>query len=344
MADSSENIHPFDPAQSLRTKGLLETPGTLSQPIWRELHIFLAVAKNGAFARAAEELGVSQPTVARAVERLQDVVKARLLVITNQGVQLTVEGQNLARRVADLDFAIHNISSDITATATVPRGRVRVSITEGLAGLFGAPTMRDFAAMHPEVDVDFRLPNNLIDLKENQTDLMVGFMKGESADVTTRELGFLHFIPVATRDYVDRRGLPLRSNLDCHDVIHSDYYAARTGLWEDWLKVCRKGRVRYTSDSMFSYSMLVKSGLGVGLLGSYTCIEPSAIPLDLDVHVRVPIYGIVLTQRLDNRAVRVMFDWLCETFGPENPWFAPDLRLSIPPGKYDAGLRFLLNL
>ncbi|MCB1476475.1 MAG: LysR family transcriptional regulator [Rhodobiaceae bacterium] len=344
MSDSKENIHPFDPNQALRTKGLLETPGTLSQPIWRELHIFLSVAKNGAFARAAEELGVSQPTVARAVERLQDVVRARLLVITNQGVQLTAEGQSLARRVADLDFAIHNISTDISSTAKMPRGRVRVSITEGLAGLFGAPAMREFCAMHPEVDVDFRLPSNLIDLKENQTDLMVGFMKADSAEVTTRELGFLHFIPIATREYVDKRGLPLRSNLDCHDVIQSDYYAARTGLWEDWLKVCNKGRVRYSSDSMFSYSMLVKSGLGIGLLGSYTCIEPSAIPLDLDVHVRVPIYGVALTQRLENPAVRAMFDWLCETFAPENPWFAPDLRLSIPPGKHDEGLRFLLNL
>jgi DNA-binding transcriptional LysR family regulator len=325
-------------------RSLLDTPGSLSRPIWKELYIFLAVAKNGAFSRAAAELGVSQPTVARSVERLQDAFKVRLLVITNQGIQLTAEGEQIARKVAELDFAIHSLSSDINAGSEEARGRVRVSVTDGMAGVFAAPSMKRFSERFPGVDIDFKLPNNVLALKENQTDMMIGFTPAASSEITCKQLGMLHLVPVASKGYIAARGMPTRENLMDHDFIQSEYYASRIGLWDRWLDALDQGRLRFTSDSMFTYGMLVKSDVGIGLLGSYTCIEPAAVYLDIGIHVRMPIYAVALTQRLKNKANQVAFDWFCDYFGPNNPWFSTELNLDVAASEYDDGFRRLFNI
>jgi hypothetical protein len=44
------------------------------------------------------------------------------------------------------------------------------------------------------------------------------------------------------------------------------------------------------------------------------------------VKVSVPLYALVLTERLNARPVRLAFDWLCEMFSPANPWFSPNTK------------------
>ncbi len=90
--------------------------------------------------------------------------------------------------------------------------------------------------------------------------------------------------------------------------------------------------------------MLVKAGLGIGLLGSYTVLEPDAVPLELDVKVSVPLHAMALTERLNSRPVRLVFDWLSEMFGPANPWFNPALRRIKAQSRFDVGIKLLFNL
>lgn len=342
--EKDESIpNPFDITQASLARGPLQIPGTLSKPIWRELHCFLSVAKHGSFSRAAEELGVSQPTIARAVERLNDVVKTKLLTVTNQGVQLTTAGQRLARKVADIDMAIHSIASDFSTSAAL-EGRVRISITEGLAGFFAAPNLPEFSSYYPGISIELGNPTSLLNLKDNLTDVMVGFIAQNTPDITCQRLGYLHFVPIASQAYIERAGIPTRSNLSNHIVINSEFYSSKSGVWDRWHDLCRLGRMNYLSDSMFTYGMMVKCGLGIGLLGSYACIEPAAVPLELGVHVRVPIYALSMSKKLEDPAVKVTFDWLCSLFSEDNPWFSADLNMNIPHGKYDEGFRKLFNI
>jgi len=90
--------------------------------------------------------------------------------------------------------------------------------------------------------------------------------------------------------------------------------------------------------------MLVKSGLGIGMLGSYTLVEPCAVPLDIDLRISVPLYLIALRERLNARPVRLVFDWLSQVFDSRNPWFSDEFKINNPPGEYDAGFRKMFNL
>jgi hypothetical protein len=73
-------------------------------------------------------------------------------------------------------------------------------------------------------------------------------------------------------------------------------------------------------------------------------MDPLAIPVDIDVKVKAPLYGLVLTERLNSQAVRVTFDWLCEVFSERNPWLRDEVSASVQPNSFDENFRRLFNV
>jgi DNA-binding transcriptional LysR family regulator len=334
----------FDDEQRLLNKSPLDDETLLSGQFWGEMRVFLAVAKTKSFNRAAEITNTSQPRVSRQVKRLQDVVGSQLFVSTARGVKLTQKGEALAKALARLDHTLYSITSDLRAESSEAEGIVRVSITDGLNVLFAAPSLERFSEEYPKIQVHLKSPLNILNLRENQTDMMIGFSPVESSDIVFRKLGQLHFIPIATKDYIRKHGLPTRGNMERHAFLQSEYYLAKTGLWDGWQQIVARGRITHYCDNSFAYGMLVKAGQGIGLLPSYVLAEPCFVPLECDLRIPVPIYLIALTDRLHARPVRLVFDWLSDIFGPNNPWFSDEFRLNNPPSIYDAGFRKMFNL
>jgi DNA-binding transcriptional LysR family regulator len=337
-------MRPFDEEQQSLNRGPLDDETLLSGQFWGELRVFLAVAKTKSFNRAAEITNTSQPTVSRQVKRLQDIVGSQLFISTPRGVRLTQKGEALARALSRLDHTLYSITSDLKAETSEAQGVVRVAITDGLNSLFAAPSLVQFSEQYPKIQVHLKSPINVLNLRENQTDMMLGFAQTMQADIQFRKLGHLHFIPVVARDYIRRHGLPTRDNLDEHLFVQSEYYLAKSGVWDSWQHVASPGRVAHYCDNSLAYGLLVKAGNGIGLLGSYTVMEPSLVPLDLGVSISVPIFIMALNERLSGRPVRLVFDWLSGVFGTSNPWFADDMKLDNPPSEHDAGFRRMFNL
>ncbi len=322
---------PFDRSQKTLNRSPLDDPHVLSGPFWGELRVFLAVAKAKSFNRAAEELNMSQPTVSRQVKRLQDVIGSQLVVPTQSGINLTKKGEELAESLLSLDEKLFEISHDLKAETREAEGLVRVSVTEALAGLFVAPNLVEFSERFPKIQLHIRNPTNMTGFRENQTDVMIGFAPANQTGVVSRPLGYIHLIPVATHAYIKRFGIPTRKNLESHFFIDTEYYSGQASIWEDWRSAVSRGTVAHYCDNSYAYALLVKLGLGIGLLGNYTLSDAAAIPLELDVHVMVPIHILALSERLTARPVQLVYDWLSTVFSPANPWFAPDLNLNALP-------------
>lgn len=334
---------PFDEEQQLN-RSPLDEETLLSGQFWGELRVFLAVAKTKSFNRAAEITNTSQPTISRQVKRLRDAVGSQLFISTPRGVKLTQKGEALAQALTRLDYTLHSLTSDLRSETREAEGTVRVSLTDGLNALFAAPALSQFTAQYPKIQLHLKTPLNHIDLRENQTDMMIGFVPSASSDIQFRKLGQLHFIPVVAKGYVAKYGLPTASNLEQHLFIQSEYYLARTGLWDGWQQAVARGRTAHYCDNSIAYGMLAKTGQGIALLSSFTLIEPCLIPLEIGVRISVPLFLLALTERLNARPVRLVFDWLGDLFGPSNPWFSDEFQLSNPPSPYDAGGRKLFNL
>ncbi len=207
---------------------------------------------------------------------------------------------------------------------------VHLSVGEGMAGLFLTPTMVAFTERYPKIKLRMHKPVSVLDFRENETDVLLGGAPSSQPDVTSQALGFIHSLPVATRPYIERYGVPTRTNLSSHCFVHCDFHT-EGGVWDAWHATMAKGVIAHTSDSAYVHAMMIKYGLGIGLMGSYTLADPACIPLELGVHVRLPMYALALTERLNAKPVRLVFDWLVDVFSTANPWFSPELKLESLP-------------
>ncbi|WP_181958221.1 LysR family transcriptional regulator [Nonomuraea deserti] len=86
---------------------------------WQEIEVFLAVADELHFGRAAERLGLSQARVSRMVQKLERRVGALLFDRTTRRVSLTPIGQQL---LADLAPAHQSVLDSIARAQTAGRG------------------------------------------------------------------------------------------------------------------------------------------------------------------------------------------------------------------------------
>jgi LysR family transcriptional regulator, cell division regulator len=71
-------------------------------PASADIEYFLEVANCLHISRAAERLGITQPSLSVSIQRLEDLIGATLLVRTRAGVQLTPAGELLVRRGQNL--------------------------------------------------------------------------------------------------------------------------------------------------------------------------------------------------------------------------------------------------
>jgi DNA-binding transcriptional LysR family regulator len=158
-------------------------------PTPAELRYFLAVAENSNVSRAAERLGVRQPTLSLALQRLEHSVGAKLLERSKSGVRLTPAGRVLQGRAREL--------LEVWESA---RAGVRKSLDE-VAG-------RYVLGCHPSVAL-YSLPAVLDKVLRERTALEISLRHGLSReileDVVSRRADFgLVINPVRSPDLVLR--------------------------------------------------------------------------------------------------------------------------------------------
>jgi len=120
---------------------------------FRDLEVFFAVVRCGGMAKAAAELGVTQPAVSETIAELEHAFAVRLFDRTPQGVVPTIYGRALLKRgVASLDELKQGIR-DIEFLADPGKGEVRIGCPESIAGAILAPMVQTFCRDHPGIDL-----------------------------------------------------------------------------------------------------------------------------------------------------------------------------------------------
>ena len=337
-------LHPFDSRASSLSGSAIENPQILSGKYWGELRTFLALAKAKSLNKAAEELGTSHMTVGRDIRRLQDVMGAQLVVLSKAGAKLTARGERLTKTLLRFDQELFSLSNDLKNETRNAEGLVRISMTDGLGAIFVVPALRDLSVRFPRLQIQMKSTVNFRSLRENQTDLMIGFSGDPSSDLICKRLGYLHFLPFATRSYIERKGVPTIDNIEEHEFVDSEIYSSQAPIWKTWHELTARGRIAHYCDASISYGLMVKAGLGIGLLGNFNALEASGVPLALETKVTLPLFLIGVAERLESKPVSIVANFLTDIFGPHNPWFSPDLKTEVTDEDYNQGYRMLFNL
>jgi DNA-binding transcriptional LysR family regulator len=116
------------------------------------LRTFLAVAQSLSFTRAAEVLGLRQPTVSQQIRKLETTIGRPLFVRDTRRVALTADGEALAGFARSILAANEQAIGFFTGSGI--SGRLRLGVTDDIALTQVPRILRDFRQLYPRVALE----------------------------------------------------------------------------------------------------------------------------------------------------------------------------------------------
>ncbi|CUW46260.1 LysR family transcriptional regulator [Novacetimonas hansenii] len=126
----------------------------------RHLRYFVAVAENGSFTRAAEQLGIEQPPLSQQIKQFENELGVLLFQRLTRGVRLTDVGVVLMDQAKAILGMQQQFLSIATGLARGERGHLRVGLAGAVSLLPLIPqTVRHFREEWPDVTISLEESN-----------------------------------------------------------------------------------------------------------------------------------------------------------------------------------------
>lgn len=134
------------------------------------LAVFMTVAEERSFTRAAARLGVSQSALSHTIRALEKRLGMQLLARTTRSVSPTPAGNALLRDLAPALERIRQSLQKVRKLSDRPSGRLRLVTSRSAAMTVLLPKLQAFAGMYPEIVLDVTTSNEPVDLVAGEFD------------------------------------------------------------------------------------------------------------------------------------------------------------------------------
>jgi len=242
-----------------------------------DLLVFQAVAETASFTAAAARLGVATAKVSVEINRLEAKLGLALFGRTTRRVALSDAGQALYEECRPLLHGLEAALERAGSGTDQLTGTLRISTTVDHASLSLAPALATFARRHPQLAIDLRTGDRVVDLIEEGIDLTIRL--GWLRDSSQRALKLADFdqYVVASPGYLDGAAAPATPQ----DLVKLDWIALTLMpaplTWQfsqaagDTQTVHFRSRLRV--DSPGAMRALIESGAGISVLDQFSAAE-----------------------------------------------------------------------
>ncbi|RDH82787.1 MAG: LysR family transcriptional regulator [endosymbiont of Galathealinum brachiosum] len=141
-------------------------------PPLNSIRVFDAAARTGSFKKAAEELYVTPTAVSHQIKALEAALGTLLFVRKTRAIELTHDGNLLAKTAYNVLQQLANTVSEISSTKNI----ITVSTTSSFAAMWLVPNLTKFYQLHPDIEVAVKTGEQLDDLeKDRRVDLAIRY-------------------------------------------------------------------------------------------------------------------------------------------------------------------------
>ena len=187
-----------------------------------DLGAFIAVARERSFTRAAAQLGVSPSALSQTMRALEEKLGVRLLTRTTRSVAPTDAGERL---IATVGPHLEEIETGLAALSELrdkPAGIIRITAVDHAAETILWPSLANFLAEYPDVQVDLVVDNMLRDIVAERFDAGIRMGERVARDMIAVRIGpEIRMAAVATPAYFKTHGKPkVPQDLETHSCIN----------------------------------------------------------------------------------------------------------------------------
>ena len=229
---------------------------------------FIRVVDAGSFSGAASQLHMGQSAVSKAIARLEERIRVRLLLRSTHGLTPTEAGRIFYKRAKRSVEEAEEAEFGARGAVTTLSGRLRIHATVAFGRLCVLPRLPGFLAQHPALDVDIILDDRKIDLVETGIDIGLRAGQLSNSTLTARKIAQCQRRVIGTPSYFNTAGVPQSpADLMAHQVIIYEHplggptWSFRQGAAE--VSVHLGGRVRLNSAVGVRVCVLADLGLAV---------------------------------------------------------------------------------
>jgi DNA-binding transcriptional LysR family regulator len=179
---------------------------------------FAETVRQGSFAAAARELGLSPSAVAKSVARLEGDLGLRLLHRTTRQASLTSDGRGLYERCRRIVDELDALRSDAEGVRGEPSGTLRLNLPTTYGRKVVVPKLAALARRHPKLAFDVDFSDRHADLVRDGLDALVRIGPLRDSALVSRRIDAQALVVCASPRYLAERGVPERpADLDGHD-------------------------------------------------------------------------------------------------------------------------------
>jgi len=270
------------------------------------MRAFVAVAKTGSFSAAAQKLDLVPSVVTKRVTQLERIVGKTLFHRTTRKVVLSPDGEHHLERVIAAIAAHDQALTELRKGVRRLTGPIRIKVPSTLGFLRLNPLVREFAELHPDVDVEVLLLDGPMNPAAEGIDIAITAFPASFDNVADEYLWSLRRSLFASRQY-----LSSHARLDHPRQLEEHRCLVYQPTGPSWPFLSGNGVMtvtvhpRMSSNDMNVLLEAAKTHLGITLLSNYVALPEIrtgslVVPLrdfpvpDLWIKAMVPIDRLMM--------------------------------------------------
>jgi len=280
---------------------------------WNRARAFLVTAEEGSLSAAARALGMTQPTLGRQVDALEQELGIALFQRVGRGLVLTSGGLELLDHVRAMGEAANRVSLTAFGQSQSIEGNICISASEVYAAHLLPPIIAKLRAAQPGITIEIVASHATSDLRRREADIAIRNFRPSEPDLVAKKIRDVPARLYATPAYLERIGNPKLP----YDLRHADFISISSGdmfmngLNALGLNLTRDNFPIMTENYLVMWE-LVKQGLGIGILDAHIGdaeplveqVLPALEPL------MFPIWLVAHRELNTSRRIRTVFDML----------------------------------
>lgn len=271
---------------------------------WTDYRVVLDIARAGSLTEARRRTGISHPTLFRRLNAIEEQLGTRLFERSRRGYALTAAGEDLFAAAQEIETLTKATERRLAHQDQRPSGRVALTTTDALFYGLVAEALKDFPERAPDIDVEIRLSNDLLDLGKREADIALRPTSDPDPSLVGRRLGTI-------RQAVFRNA----SSREKQAAWVGPGQAMRYTRLESWMKAeGHDTHCAVRADTTLGMYAAIRAGAGRGVLPRYfadsdpelVCCGPEIDGLDTD------LWLLIHPDLRQTARVRTLADYLAE--------------------------------